>query len=166
MPTIEVTKEQEKVFTCLAKEEGICVGDFLLKCVKTIQLFFKEWEKTVEEKPTEEEKKPKYQIIFDGVTYTAKSCRQLYINLVTGIGPRRLFAAYAGNSTVLKAAFGRNDNKELYQKMEDGKHIFYLYVCISETALWRRIEEFAQTLKVTWEKQIGNEEIKETLLSK
>jgi hypothetical protein len=150
MTTIDLTEEQKELFCGLAKEESMSVGDFLLKCVKTIQLFFKEWEEVA---PVEEEKKPKYEITFDGVAYQAKSCRQLYTNLVTGIGPRRLFATYSGNATVLKAALDKGDNKDLYQKLEDGKHVFYLYISISEATMWKRVEEFATSFNVAWEKK-------------
>ena len=161
MTTIEMTEEQMEMLNSFAEVEGMTVEDLLLKCVKTIRFFKKEWDEEVstekgipiEETPVEEEKKPKYEVTFDGVAYQGKSCRQLYINLVTGIGPRRLFVDYSGNATVFKPALGKKDNYDLYQKLEDGKVVLYLYVCLSEAIMWRRIDEFAKSLNVTWEKK-------------
>ena len=158
MTNIEMTDEQMNMLISFAKAEDMTVADFLMKCVKTVRFFKREWDEDgapVEEiTPVEEvEKKPKYEVVFDGIVYQGKSCRQLYINLVTGIGPRRLFVSYTGNATILKPALDKKDNYDLYQKLEDGKVVLYLYACLSESNLWRRIDEFAKSLNVTWEKK-------------
>jgi hypothetical protein len=44
MATIEVSDDQKNVFEGLSKENNMNVGDFLLKCVKTVRLIQKEWD--------------------------------------------------------------------------------------------------------------------------
>lgn len=53
---VEVTQEQKEIFEELAEAEGLSVGDYLLKTVKTVEIILKEWGMSSVEPPPEDQR--------------------------------------------------------------------------------------------------------------
>jgi len=159
MAFIEVSDIQKKFFEGLAARYNLSVGDFLDRCVRTIRVIFKTWDPKYREEdsnpPEQKEEKPRYTIVFNGQTYEGKNYRDLYVNLIKGIGARILYAAYEGTLTILKPALNKGEEKSNYEIIEDGnKHTFYLYLNLTRESLVKRIDVIAETLKMEWSKEV------------
>jgi hypothetical protein len=94
---------------------------------------------------------PKYSVKIDGVTYQAKSGRNLWIKVVEGIGPLKILGTYRGY--LLRTNLSPEDNKRYFTQIVDGKNNLYLYTNMSLGSIWGSIEKVASSLKLKMEKE-------------
>ena len=131
LATLSVTQIQKEMFETLAAAEGMAVGDYLQKAVKSVEFLLREWGTTAqEEEPAVEEtevspKEPNWTI--GDKTYRSTTQKGLLLAVLQDVGYRKLFEAWPEDKTPIiyhRKPEGMKDSRGV--DVKEGRYSFWV----------------------------------------
>lgn len=150
--TIVVTAQQKELFESLASSEGMSVGDYLQKAVKSVEFVLREWgmagqpEEVVEEPAPVLSKDPRFTI--GDKVYTDATYKGLMLKVLQDVGYRKVFEAYPEDKTPVifhRRPEGVADTRGV--EVKEGRYSFWVNTNHSSKNIFtvlQRVAEIAQ----------------------
>ena len=168
--TILVTDSQKELFEGLAEAEGVSVGDYLYKAVRTVEVFLKEWGVRSAENSTEclqealecEEASPtplpapellKAWAVVGGELYQNKTYKGLLLAVIKGVGCKKVFESFpeGGPRSLLHSKRPDAVKEEFGEYIQEGRDHYWVYTQVSKDGINRFLRESAKSLELTIE---------------